>query len=101
MNDGRSPEWHVPAEESPLVLVNVRLFALARQSAGRAEVAVELPDGADVTALKRALAEACPALGPLLPNVLMAVDSEYARDDQPIPPGAAVAVIPPVSGGAR
>ncbi len=30
---------------------------------------------------------------------MIAVDQEYAPDDRPIPPGADLAAIPPVSGG--
>jgi CTP:molybdopterin cytidylyltransferase MocA len=40
-----------------------------------------------------------PALGPLVPNVLIAVNEEYAEDGDIIPAGARIAVIPPVSGG--
>jgi molybdopterin converting factor subunit 1 len=82
------------------VLVNVRLFAVARQRAGRAEVALELPEPATVATLRRALAGACPELAPLMPNMKFAVDAEYAHDDNaPIPAGAELAAIPPVSGG--
>jgi molybdopterin converting factor subunit 1 len=82
------------------VNVNVRLFALARQRAGRAEVALELAEPATVAALKRALASNVPELAPLIPQLMIAIDADYAHDDQaPIPPGAEVAAIPPVSGG--
>ena len=79
--------------------VEVRLFAAARQRAGRPTLDLELPEPATVAALKRALAAACPALAPLVASLRIAVDSEYAADDAPIPPGAEVAAIPPVSGG--
>lgn len=79
--------------------VHVRLFALARQIAGRPEVTLELAEPATVGALKRALADAYPALAPLLPNLMIAVAAEYAGDATAIPPGAEVAAIPPVSGG--
>ena len=42
-----------------------------------------------------------PDLAALLPNVLIAVNEEYADDDSIVPAGARIAVIPPVSGGAR
>jgi molybdenum cofactor cytidylyltransferase len=80
--------------------VHVRLFALARQRAGRPEVVVELPEPATVADLKRALAETLPELAPLASSLMIAVDSEYAGDDLHISPGSEVAVIPPVSGGA-
>lgn len=79
--------------------VNVQLFAIAKQCVGKPAVTLELPEPATVAELKRALAEAYPALAPLLPNLLIAVDAEYADDDQQVPRGAEIAVIPPVSGG--
>jgi molybdopterin converting factor subunit 1 len=84
---------------SSAVQVNVRLFALARERAGRASIALELPECGTVADLKSALAETLPVLAPLLPNLRIAVDAEYVADDGPILPGAEVAVIPPVSGG--
>lgn len=79
--------------------VVLKLFAIARQRAGRPEVAVELPEGATVADLKRAVAASHPELAPLLPGLLIAVANEYAPDDRPIPAEAEVAAIPPVSGG--
>jgi molybdopterin converting factor small subunit len=82
------------------VQVTVRLFALARQRAGRAEVVVEIAEPANVAALKAALAAAYPELAPLIPQLMIAVDADYADDDaRPIPPGVEIAAIPPVSGG--
>jgi molybdopterin converting factor subunit 1 len=82
------------------VRVEVRLFAVTRQLAGRATVVLEVPEGASVRDLRRLLASDCPELAALMPHVMIAVGTEFARDDAPIPPGAEVAVIPPVSGGA-
>jgi molybdopterin converting factor subunit 1 len=79
---------------------SVLLFARARQLAGQQLLEVELPEGASVADLKRAIAAACPALEPLLARVRIAVDAAYATDDQAVPPAAELAVIPPVSGGA-
>lgn len=79
--------------------IAVRLFALARQQANRSEIVVEVADGATVADLKAAIAKKVPSLADLLPNVLIAVDSEYAANDRVVPPEAQVAVIPPVSGG--
>jgi len=77
----------------------VLLFALAKERAGRPTLTVDLAEGSTVADLKAALARACPALAPLLPTLRIAIDSEYAPDDRPIPPGAELAAIPPVSGG--
>lgn len=78
---------------------SVRLFAIARERAGRGEVVVRLPAGATVADLRSALAEQVPGLESIAPRVMIAVDSEYAGDDVELPPDASLAVIPPVSGG--
>jgi molybdopterin converting factor subunit 1 len=77
----------------------VRLFAIARERAGRGEVAIRLPAKATVADLRAALAEQVPGLAAIAPRVMIAVDSEYADDDYELTPGASLAVIPPVSGG--
>lgn len=80
--------------------IRVRLFAIARERAGVSEAALELNEHATVADVRAALAERFPALRPLLPNVMIAVNAEYADDAQVIPSDAEVALIPPVSGGA-
>jgi molybdopterin synthase sulfur carrier subunit len=79
--------------------VRVRLFAAARQAAGRDAVEVDLPPGATIADLRGRLAEEFPQLSAILPHVLFAVNTEYAGDSTPIPAGAEIACIPPVSGG--
>lgn len=74
--------------------VRVRLFAMLRERAGTDELELELPDGARV-------GDALKLLGPLaggLPLV-MAVNREYAGEDEPLDAGDELALIPPVSGG--
>lgn len=76
------------------VNVTVRLFAALKERAGTGELQLELPDGARV-------ADALAALGGLadgLPLVL-AVNREYAREDQVLRASDELAVVPPVSGG--
>ena len=79
--------------------VVVQLFAVARDLAGESTVELDLPAGATVRAIRAALVERVPALAGLLPQMMVAVNAEYAADTTPIPPGADVACIPPVSGG--
>src|SRR5262249_46280326 len=99
----KADELSAGATGSPLsrekIHVQVRLFALARERAGRSRIDLELPPLARVLDVRTALREQFPALGPLLPNVLIAVNEEYAADDRLIVPGSRVAVVPPVSGG--
>jgi molybdenum cofactor cytidylyltransferase len=92
--------WEQRRNPDRVFRVNVRLFALARDRAARSEVEIELLSGSRVADLRAALIEQLPALLPLLPTVMIAVDEEYAGDDVPITPASRLAVIPPVSGGA-
>ena len=76
------------------VIVTVRLFAALKERAGTGTLELELPDGARV-------ADALAALGDLaqgLPLVL-AVNREYAREEQVLEASDELAVVPPVSGG--
>lgn len=79
--------------------LTVRLFAVAKERAGRAEIEIDLPLPTSVADLRLVLAFQHPELAPLAPSVSIAVDSEYATDATLILPGAQVALIPPVSGG--
>ena len=79
--------------------VRVKLFAVARELAGRSEVEVVVADGATVGQVRQALAAAVPALGDVLPYALLAVDAEYADDATIVTEQSELALIPPVSGG--
>lgn len=88
-----------PDDLRALGVRTVRLFAVARERAGRPQVEVSLPSPATVGDLRRALAAQHPALATLAAGVRIAVDDEYADDAAPLPPDARLALIPPVSGG--
>jgi molybdopterin converting factor subunit 1 len=77
----------------------VLFFATLKDRAGVRQAILELPAGMSVGELKVTLAGQYPALRPLLQNVLVAVNREYARDDVILPPTAEIAIFPPVSGG--
>jgi molybdopterin converting factor subunit 1 len=81
------------------VKVDVRLFAVARDLAGTDLISLELPTGSTVSQLRAQLSTEVHALASVLPHILIAVGSEYVRDDAIIPAGTEVACIPPVSGG--
>ena len=77
------------------MVVRVRLFAALRERAGANELELELPEGArvrDALSQVRALTDGVP--------VVMAVNQEYAAEDEPLRGGDELALIPPVSGGA-
>ncbi len=53
-----------------------------------------------VRALRRAIGQAVPRLGPALPACGLGVEGALVRDDEALPPGTrAVHLLPPVSGG--
>ncbi len=79
--------------------VAVQLFAVARQIAGRPQIEVDLRDGATVGELRHTLGRVCPALAPLLPAMMFALEDRYVDDNQVVPAGVSLACIPPVSGG--
>ena len=81
------------------MIVDVKLFAVAKQLAAAEVVQLDLPEGASVGQMKQALIEQVPALKPIAPMLLFAVNHDYASDELQLPAGADVACIPPVSGG--
>jgi molybdopterin converting factor subunit 1 len=78
--------------------VQVQLFARVRDLAGD-ELSFVLPRGATVTDLRRRLAETLSVAEDLLGRCAVAVNQEIVAGDACIPPGAEVALLPPVSGG--
>jgi sulfur-carrier protein len=79
--------------------ITVRLFAGARQLAGRDTLPVEVDDDATVAALRTALSQACPSLAALAAQALFASADDYLDDRRRLTDGDEVACIPPVSGG--
>jgi molybdopterin converting factor subunit 1 len=77
------------------VEVTVRLFAMLRERAGAGSVTLELPEGARV----RDAIDSLAGLAEGIPLV-MAVNREYASEEQVLDAGDELALIPPVSGGA-
>lgn len=85
------------------MLLQVRLFAVLRERAGRDSLEIELSEGATVADALRALADASEALGEALEAmpVVMAVNRLYVGEEETLAPGDELALIPPVSGGAQ
>ena len=79
--------------------VIVKLFAAARDLAGRAELAVEVPSGAHVGQLRTAILARAPQLKPVVDRSLVAINAEYADNTITIGESDEIALIPPVSGG--
>jgi len=75
------------------------LFGITKDIAGTNRLTI--PGSLGITtvgALKQWLAQQYPALGKLR-SVAVAVDNEYAKDEQSLTGSNEIALIPPVSGG--
>lgn len=81
--------------------ITVLLFANLREIVGRREVVIELGEDAKVRDLKINIIEKFPELEPYIGTIIIAVNREYAFDEDPISEGAEVALFPPVSGGSN
>ncbi|MDH5605854.1 MAG: molybdopterin converting factor subunit 1 [Anaerolineae bacterium] len=80
--------------------IKVLFFATFRDMAGAANIEMEIPDSSSVAQLKEIVVKTYPAMQPSMSSLLVAVNKDYAYDEDIIPEGAEVALFPPVSGGA-
>lgn len=81
------------------MIVKVLLFAQARQIVGCDSVELTLDDNATVRLLKEELSKQQPEIADLLARSSIALDQQYATDDDVIDAKMEIAMIPPVSGG--
>ncbi|MFL5318676.1 MAG: molybdopterin converting factor subunit 1 [Myxococcaceae bacterium] len=79
--------------------IRVLYFAAARERAGRQSEELEL-SAKTVGEVMDALCKAHGELGAIRKHLRVAVNQEFANDSDPVPDGAEIALIPPVSGGA-
>jgi len=79
--------------------VSVLFFASLREITGRKNQDISLQESGTVADLKLAVEELFPGFDRHLPNVVTAVNQEFALDDQILFEGDEVALFPPVSGG--
>ncbi len=82
------------------MVVQVRLFAMLRERAGRDSVEVELDEGATVRDALDAVGDEH-GLGDMLErmSIVAALNREYVSDESALQEGDELALIPPVSGG--
>ena len=77
----------------------VLLFASAKESVGQDYVDLDLGGDSTVADLRKQLVASYPVLSALVARSHVAVDQQFAPEDQPIADAMEVALIPPVSGG--
>lgn len=79
--------------------VKVLFFAHLKELSGVENDLMAISGPLQVVDLKRLLGERFPLISGRLANVLVAINQQYAADDDLIQPGDEVALFPPVSGG--
>ena len=79
--------------------VLVRYFAAVREALGIPGEPVDVPAGASVAQLLRALEQRHPALGRHRRGLRFAVGQRFAGEEALLTEGVEVALLPPVSGG--
>jgi molybdopterin converting factor subunit 1 len=79
--------------------VKILFFATLRDYVGEKILELEFPEGATVANLKESLCKNYPKMIPAQNSIIAAINREFATDEQVIPPGAEIALFPPVSGG--
>lgn len=78
--------------------IKILAFGISRDILGGSTVEMQIPDGACVADLREALYSQYPALQKLS-NLAIALNTEYAAEEQEISERDEVVLIPPVSGG--
>jgi molybdopterin converting factor subunit 1 len=81
--------------------VRVLYFAILKDVFGREREELELPAGESVGGLLEVLRGRGVAAGNVWGSIAVAVNQEYAQAAQMLSDGDEVALLPPVSGGAR
>lgn len=75
------------------------LFASIAQKAGVRSLQVPFESGDTIARVRDRVVQRYPQIASSLPTLLYALNEEYAREGDPVTPGATLALIPPVSGG--
>ena len=79
--------------------MKILLFATLRDWAKAGSIDITLDSAITVSALRGEVARQHGALAELVPQALVAVNQEFAFDEDMVKPGDEVALFPPVSGG--
>jgi molybdopterin converting factor subunit 1 len=77
----------------------VLFFATLRDKAGVREIAIEFPQGAHISDIKRLVLKKYPGLKQNMDTIIVALNHEFAFDEDIVPNEAEIAIFPPVSGG--
>ena len=77
----------------------VLFFATLRDKTGIREAVIEFPHGSLISDIKKQITEMYPNLRPSMETIIVAMNHEFAFDENIVQNGAEIALFPPVSGG--
>lgn len=77
----------------------ILFFATLRDRTGVREISIEFPQGARITDIKKTVLEKYPAIGQLMETMIVALNHQFAFNEDVVPNEAEIAMFPPVSGG--
>jgi molybdopterin converting factor small subunit len=79
--------------------ITVQFFSQLKEIAGTDELALDLPDGANVADLLAQLYERSPKLEKWDASILVGIGVDFVERDHVITPNDKIAIMPPVQGG--
>ena len=79
--------------------VKILFFATFREKTGVREITIEFQTGANISDIKALLLEKYPNLTSSMDTMIVAMNHEFAFDENLVQDGAEIAIFPPVSGG--
>src|SRR4030042_5696870 len=77
----------------------VLFFATLRDRTGTREISIEFPHGSHISEIKKMVLDIYPAIGQIMETMIVALNHEFAFDEDIVPNEAEIAMFPPVSGG--
>jgi molybdopterin converting factor subunit 1 len=77
----------------------ILFFATLRDKTGVRETTIEFPQGTNISAIKAMILEMYPNLSQNMESIIVAMNHEFAFDENVVLNGAEIAFFPPVSGG--
>jgi len=81
--------------------VSVKFFAIYRETVGQTQIQMEVDDGSTLGSLLDMVYDEHPKLRKWADSIVCSVNRKYAERDKVLEDGDEVALLPPVSGGAR
>lgn len=84
-----------------LMQIRILFFGILKDIVGSNQDELEMPEGSSVADVLARYELRFPKLRESLPSIALAVNQQYAGPDAKLKSGDEIAVLPPVSGGAR